>query len=246
MRSPARERLARAQERLVAAREALAKADEVHTAGEAFAAEARAVLASLSEHEAAAGAEVAEAIRAALAEGRPPPDAVEPASGLERATAQATLDGREAAAQLLAQDLASARAGEAGAAQEVRLAVRGVLIEDAAAAAAEGLAALEVVRRSYRRAMLADRVGHAPALGGPLSITSETVAFLRGSPPPDDLAGQVAAAVGLWHGYKAALEHDPDASCPDGTLPEMPRNFPGQKPGPVAFVVSGPPAEGAA
>jgi hypothetical protein len=231
MRSVARTRLASAQVGLERAHRAVATAEEFCAGGEQFVALAKEALRSLSEREGASEAETAQAIKAALKEGRSPPRAVAIQGGRARAEAEAELAARESALKLLNAELAEARAAEEAAQTELRLAIKAVLAEDAAVAAEEGLQALEMIHRAYRRVSAADRVGHGGALGR-LELSPAAIAFLQRAPAPHDQALRAAAAVGQWVDYKAALETNPDAVPPTGELPPLKQGpMPGERAG---------------
>lgn len=218
MQSPARQRLTQALARRATAQAAIAPAEQVCAAGEAFVDQAKAALRAIGVREAASGAETAQAIKAAIKEGRSPPRAAALEGGAARATAQAEVAAREAALKLLAAELAEVHQAAAAASQEVKLAVRAVLVEDALAAAHDGVHALDALTRAYRRARSAERAGYLPGVG-PLSLPDSVVAFLRHCSEPDDPVPQHEAAMEQWHDYRAALELDADAGPPSGELP---------------------------
>lgn len=230
MRSPGRTRLAEAQADLASARIAVADAEQALSGGEAFVGEARAALQAVNAREQASGVEAAQAIKAAIKEGRSPPRSAAIQGGMVRAAAQAELEAREAALRLLDSESTAARRAEAKAFLEVQQAVRAVLAEDAAAAAEEGMRALEILKRAHRRVTGADRAGYIAPFG-PLQTSNLVLDFLRACSPPEDQQQQADAAVGQWLEYRGALATDPEASAPNGELPSVRFSMPGAAPG---------------
>lgn len=236
MTTPARERLATALQARDQAGQNLAAAEDRLTAATQLEQNVRASRDALAALANQAAEDRAREIRNAITAGSPLP-ASAPAGLVEGLpAAEAELKACIQAAGILSGEHQAARERCGQAEQDIKAAMRQVIAEEAAAAALEGLAALEVVARARRRIDGAERVGF---FGGPLPLSAEARAFLSACPEIQDPAPCAGAALQQWVEFRAALEADPAAIAPDGTLPDVAAPAPGSQPGPVAVPVFG-------